>query len=54
MRSVLTLVNVLDLQTAPQEITEAIALAYLTILETHMGSLAHQVSYDWTLKITPN
>ena len=44
MRSVLTLVNVLDLQTAPQEITEAIAHAYLTILETHMGSLAHQVS----------
>ena len=54
MRNVLTHVNVLDSQTALHEITEGIALAYLTILETPMGSLAHQVSYDETLKITPN
>ena len=45
MRSVLTLVNVLDLQTAHHGITEDIALAYLTILETPMGLLAHQVSF---------
>ena len=51
MRSVLTHVSVPDLQTALQEITGVIALAYLTILETPMGSLAHQVSYDKTLKI---
>ena len=45
MKSVLTHVSVLDLQTALQEITEGIALAYLIILETPMGSLAHQVSF---------
>ena len=44
MKSVLTHVSVLDLQTALHEITEGIALAYLTILETPMGLLAHQVS----------
>ena len=46
MRSVLTHVSALDLQTALQEITEGFALAYLTIPETPMGSLAHQVSFQ--------
>ena len=46
MRSVLTHVSALDLQTALQETTEGFALAYLTILETPMGSLAHQVSFQ--------
>ena len=44
MRSVLTHASVLDSQIALQEITEVIALAYLIILETPMGLLAHQVS----------
>ena len=55
MRNVLTHVSVPDLQTALQEITGGTALAYLTILETPMESLAHQVSFQISLQkiLTP-
>ena len=46
MRSVLTHVSVPDLLTALREITGGTALAYLTILEIPMESLAHQVSFQ--------
>ena len=45
MKSVWTLANVRDLQTAPPEITGDTALVSLTTLVTHTELLALRVSY---------